>query len=70
MKFKVIGFIICFFVFALIVGDFFEAFAQEKEEQVVKKEEAKYQTWKLPIYMQENAVGNDRGKIFITSCCQ
>ena len=26
----------------------------QKEEPVTKKKEANYQTWKLPIYMQEN----------------
>ena len=52
MKFKVTSFIICFFVFILTIGNAF--YSQEKKGTVPKKEEAKYQTWKLPIYMQEN----------------
>ena len=52
MKFKVTSFIISFFVFALIMGNYF--FSQEKEDQPTQKKEPKYQTWKLPIYMQEN----------------
>ncbi len=54
MKLKVTSFILfIIFVFTLRLGNFFIAYAQVKEEQVVKKGEAKYQTWKLPIYMQE-----------------
>ena len=52
MKFKVTSFIICVFAFILIMGNYF--FSQEKKEPVTKKKEANYQTWKLPIYMQEN----------------
>ena len=52
MKFKVTSFIICVFVFVLTMGNLF--YSQVKEIQPTKKEEAKYQTWKLPIYMQEN----------------
>jgi len=52
MKFKVTSFIICVLVFFLTVGNYF--YSQEKKEPVIKKEQPKYQTWKLPIYMQEN----------------
>ena len=52
MKFKVTSFIICFFVFILTIGNLF--YSQEKKGAVPKKKEANYQTWKLPIYMQEN----------------
>ena len=52
MKFKVISFIICVFVFVLSVGNYF--YSQEKKEPATQKKEANYQTWKLPIYMQEN----------------
>ena len=55
MKFKVTSFIFfIIFVFILSLGNFFIASAQVKEEQSIKKKEANYQTWKLPIYMQEN----------------
>ncbi len=52
MKFKVTSFIVCFFVFILTVGNLF--YSQEKKEPITQKKEANYQTWKLPIYMQEN----------------
>ena len=52
MKFKVTSFIICFFVFILIFSNAF--YSQVKEIQPTKAKEAKYQTWKLPVYMQEN----------------
>ena len=52
MKFRLTIFIICVFVFLLTVGNYF--YSQEKEEPVTKKGDPKYQTWKLPIYMQEN----------------
>ena len=52
MKFKVTSFIVCFFVFVLITGNAF--YSQEKEDQPSQKKETNYQTWKLPIYMQEN----------------
>ena len=52
MKFKVTSFIICFFVFILTIGNLF--YSQVKEIQPPQKKEANYQTWKLPIYMQEN----------------
>lgn len=52
MKLKVTSFIICVFVFVLIMGNLF--YSQVKETQPTKKKEANYQTWKLPIYMQEN----------------
>ena len=80
MKFKVTSFIICIFVFVLIMGnpfysqekqtpaykswydfrneEFINKIEQEKsstkEEESTQKKEANYQTWKLPIYMQEN----------------
>ena len=55
MKLKVRDFILTIiFVFGLITGNFFIAYAQTKKESVTKKKEANYQTWKLPIYMQEN----------------
>ena len=55
MKFKVTSFILffsCFIVFILTIGNLF--YSQAKEIQPIKKKEANYQTWKLPIYMQEN----------------
>ena len=52
MKLKVTIFITCAFVFLLTIGNYF--YSQEKKEPVTKKKEASYQTWKLPIYMQEN----------------
>ena len=53
MKFKVLSFIFIF-VLILIVGNFFIAYAQMKKELPPQEKEANYQTWKLPIYMQEN----------------
>lgn len=52
MKFKVTSFIISFIVFILITSNAF--YSQMKENQPPQKKEANYQTWKLPIYMQEN----------------
>ena len=55
MKFKGRDFILIItFVFVLIAGNFFIAYAQMKKELPTQKKEANYQTWKLPIYMQEN----------------
>ena len=63
MKFKGRDFIfIIVFVFVLIMGNFFIAYAQTKnavpaipeKEEPPQKKVANYQTWKLPIYMQEN----------------
>ena len=52
MKFKVTSFTICVFIFILTLGNAF--YSQDKEGAVPRKKEANYQTWKLPIYMQEN----------------
>ena len=52
MKFRLTIFFICAFVFLLTVGNYF--YPQEKMVPGTKKKEANYQTWKLPIYMQEN----------------
>ena len=63
MKFKVKEFFkdmkeffLAVIIFALLFGGYFHmvALGQEKPEVPVKAKDPKYQTWKLPIYMQEN----------------
>lgn len=61
MKFKVKGkptlFEVCAYAIGIILAALFTVHhmnGQEKQNLPTKAEKPKYQTWKLPVYMQEN----------------